>query len=143
MRPGAKVMFSIAAFLGVVTVIYILGTMWVQDDAYLYGMEWAGGPALLLSFVMAMMLGAYIQFTTNRMDLLPEDFEEAEVEDAAGTLGFFSASSIWPFAMAVSIAVLGYGIIFFYFWMIALGAIMLVWACTMLSLQYGLPKEKH
>lgn len=143
MRPGAKVMFSIAAFLGVVTVIYILGTMWVQDDAYLYGMEWAGGPALLLSFVMAMMLGGYIQFTTNRMDLLPEDFEEAEVEDAAGTLGFFSPSSIWPFAMAVSIAVLGYGIIFFYYWMIALGAIMLVWACTMLSLQYGLPKEKH
>lgn len=143
MRPGAKVMFSIAAFLGVVTVIYILGTMWVQDDAYLYGMEWAGGPALLLSFVMAMMLGGYIQFTTNRMDLLPEDFEEAEVEDAAGTLGFFSPSSIWPFAMAVSIAVLGFGIIFFYFWMIALGAVMLIWACTMLSLQYGLPKEKH
>lgn len=143
MRPGAKVMFSIAAFLGVVTVVYILATMWVQDDGYLYGMEWAGGPALLLSFVMALMLGGYIQFTTNRMDLLPEDFEEAEIEDGAGTLGFFSPGSIWPFAMACSIAVLGFGIIFFYFWMIALGAVMLIWACTMLSLQYGLPKEKH
>lgn len=143
MRPGAKVMFSIAAFLGVITTVYILATMWVQDDAYLYGMEWAGGVALLLSFVMAMMLAGYIQFTNNRMDLLPEDFEEAEIEDAAGTLGFFSPSSIWPFAMAVSIAVLGFGIIFYYFWMIALGAIMLIWACTMLSLQYGLPKEKH
>lgn len=143
MRPGAKVMFSIAAFLAVMSVVYVMATMRVQDDAYLYGMEWAGGVALILSFVLALMLGAYIQFTTNRMDLLPEDFEEAEVEDAAGTLGFFSPSSIWPFAMSVSIAVLGFGIIFYFFWMIALGAVMLVWACTMLSLQYGLPKEKH
>lgn len=143
MRPGAKVMFSIAIFLVVMSGIYIFATMWVQDDAYLYGVEWVGVVALVLSTVLALMLGGYLQFVGNRIDLLPEDFEEAEIEDAAGTYGFFSPGSIWPFAMSMSIAVFGLGVIFLYYWMIALGAIMLIWSTTMLSLQYGLPKEKH
>lgn len=143
MRPGAKIMFAIAAFLGIVAAVYIFGTMWVQDDGWLYGMEWAGGIAIVLAFLLAMMLGGYLQFTGNRIDTLPEDWEEAEVEDKAGILGFFSPGSIWPFAMALSVGVLGFGIVFFYYWMIALGVIMLVWATTMLSLQYGMPKEKH
>lgn len=143
MRPGAKVMFSIAIFLVIMTVIYIFGTMWVQDDGYLYGLEWVGAVALVLSTVLALMLGGYLQFVGNRIDLLPEDFEEAEIEDAAGTYGFFSPSSIWPFAMSVAIAVFGFGVIFLYYWMIALGGVMLIWATAMLSLQYGLPKEKH
>lgn len=143
MRPGAKVMFTIAAFLGIMTIIYILATIWVQDDGYLFGLEWVGAVALTLSFVLAMMLGGYIQFVANRIDLLPEDFEEAEIEDATGTLGFFSPNSIWPFAMSLSIAVLGFGVIYLYFWMIALGAVLLVWSTSMMSLQYGIPKQKH
>ncbi|GAB3940488.1 cytochrome c oxidase subunit 4 [Corynebacterium tapiri] len=143
MRPGAKVMFSIAAFLAVMTVVYIFATMRVQDDAYLFGVEWAGSVALVLSFVLAMMLGGYIQFIENRTDFLPEDYEEAETEDGAGVLGFFSPSSIWPFAMSCSIAVFGFGVIFFYYWMIALGGVLLIWSTTMLNLQYGMPKEKH
>ena len=143
MRPGAKIMFSIAAFLGIVALVYIFSTMWVQDDAFLYGVEWTGSIAIVLAFLLAMMLGGYLQFTGNRIDTLPEDWEEAEVEDKAGVLGFFSPGSIWPFAMSLAVGVLGLGLVFMYFWMIALGAIMLIWACTMLSLQYGMPKEKH
>lgn len=143
MRSGAKVLFAIATFIGIVGVIYVLATMWVQDDAYLYGVEWAGSVALVLSFALAMMLAVYVQFSGNKSDLLPEDFEEAETEDGSGTLGFFSPGSIWPFAMSMSLVVLGFGIAFFYYWMIALGAVMMIWACTMLSLQYGMPKEKH
>lgn len=143
MRSGAKIMFSIAAFLGIVALVYIFGTMWLQDDGYLYGVEWAGSVAIVLAFLLAMMLGGYLQFTSNRIDTLPEDWEEAEVEDKAGVLGFFSPGSIWPFAMSLAVGVLGLGIVFMFYWMIALGAIMLIWACTMLSLQYGMPKEKH
>lgn len=143
MRPGAKVMFTIAIFLTIMSVIYIFATMWVQDDGYLVGLEWVGAVSMILATVLALMLGGYMQFIGSRIDLLPEDYEEAEVEDAAGTYGFFSPSSIWPFAMSAAVAVLGFGVIFMYYWMIALGAILLVWACTMLNLQYGLPKEKH
>ena len=58
-------------------------------------------------------------------------------------LGFFSASSIWPFWMTVSIVVMGAGLAWWHLWLVAFGAVMLIWATTMLNLQYGLPPEKH
>lgn len=143
MRAGSKVFYAIAAYLGISLVVYIFGTVYVNDDGYLFGAEWAGTVGLALAFLLAMMLAGYLHFTEARMDILPEDWEEAEVEDKAGIYGFFSPWSIWPFAMSVAIAFLGFGIIFMYYWLIALGAVMLIWACGGLSLQYGLPKEKH
>ena len=61
----------------------------------------------------------------------------------AGVLGFFSASSIWPFVMTVAIVIMSYGIAFWHLWLLAFGAVVLIWAGTMLNLQYGLPPEKH
>ena len=143
MRSGAKVMFTIAAFLAVMTVIYVTATGWIDDDASLGGLEWTGSVALVLAFLLAIMLGGYLQFSANRIDLLPEDFEEAEIQDGAGTYGFFSPESIWPFAMAMGVLVFGLGVAFFFYWLIILGGVILIWATTMLNLQYGLPKEKH
>lgn len=48
-------------------------------------------------------------------------------------LGFFSASSIWPFAMTCGVAVIGYGIAFWHLWMIVAGAVILIWAATKLN----------
>ena len=143
MRATSKVFYSIATYLFVSLIVYILGVTFVKDDGYLYGPEWVGIVGMFLAFLLCMMLGAYLHFTDNRSDVLPEDWEEAETEDAAGILGFFSPGSIWPLAMTGAIALLGLGIIFLYFWLIALGAVCLIAACTGLSLQYGLPKEKH
>ncbi len=143
MRAGSKVIYAIAAFLGVTALVYILGTTLVDDDGYLFRAEWVGITALVLSFALAMMLAVYLNITERRADVLPEDWEEAEVEDKAGILGFFSPGSIWPAAMSGALLVLAFGIAFWHYWMIALGAVMLIWAVTMLNLQYGLPKEKH
>ena len=77
------------------------------------------------------------------MDILPEDWEEAEVEDGAGVLGFFSPNSIWPLAMTGGIAFMAFGIAFWQLWLLVVGAIVLIWATTMLNLQYGIPREKH
>ncbi|RNE49513.1 cytochrome c oxidase subunit 4 [Corynebacterium alimapuense] len=143
MRSSAKLMYSIAAFLAVMAGVYIFATSYVADDAYLFRTEWVGITALVLSFGLALMLGAYLHFTERRIDILPEDWEEAEVADKAGILGFYSPNSIWPATMAGAIMVLGLGIAFWFFWLIALGAVLLIWATTMLNLQYGLPKEKH
>ena len=98
---------------------------------------------MVLAMLLCLMLGGYLHFTDNRSDIAPEDWEEAETEDAAGILGFFSPSSIWPFTMAMAICVLGLGIAFWQLWLLALGAVFLIWATTMLSLQYGIPREKH
>ncbi|AKK06517.1 Cytochrome c oxidase subunit IV [Corynebacterium mustelae] len=150
MRATAKIMYSMAAFLGVMSVLYFLGTMYLDDTGNLYvdgggsfNFEWAGGVSLILATALALMLGGYLHFTEKRIDVLPEDWEEAEIADGAGTLGFFSPFSIWPAAMSGAVAVLGFGIVFMHYWMIALGAVLLIYTTTMLNLQYGLPKEKH
>ena len=87
--------------------------------------------------------GHSLHFTERRIDILPEDWEEAEVEDGAGMLGFFSPGSIWPFVMTVGVAIMGYGIAFMAYWLLLLGAVVLIFGGISLNLQYGLPKEKH
>ncbi|MDO4928306.1 MAG: cytochrome c oxidase subunit 4 [Corynebacterium sp.] len=143
MNAAAKLTIGTGVFLAVMSVFYIFATMWVDDAANISGYEWAGGVALILAAVMAFMLGGYLAFTEKRMDIVPEDWEEAEIADGAGTMGFFSPSSIWPFAMSMAILVLGLGIIFLHWWLLVIGAILLIYTCTMLNLQYGIPKESH
>ena len=143
MGTGARVFYAIGTFLGLMAVFYIIATSRIGEDAWRGGMEWVGGAALVLATLMSFMLGVYLDFTERRMDIVPEDWEEAEIEDGAGVLGFFSASSIWPFWMTVSIVVMGAGLAWWHLWLVAFGAVMLIWATTMLNLQYGLPPEKH
>lgn len=38
---------------------------------------------------------------------------------------------------------MAFGIAFWQLWLLAVGAVLLIWATTMLNLQYGIPKEKH
>ena len=97
----------------------------------------------MLSAGLTAMLGGYIHITEKRTDILPEDWEEAEVEDKAGVLGFFSASSIWPFLMSVAVLVLGLGVIYLHWWLIVFGAAFLVFTVVMLNMQYNIPQEKH
>jgi cytochrome c oxidase polypeptide 4 len=58
-------------------------------------------------------------------------------------LGFFSPGSIWPFVMCVGIGIMGYAIAFMAYWLLLLGAVILIWSGIMLNLQYIMPKEKH
>lgn len=143
MKASAKIMYGMAIFLVIMTVIYIFATSFVQDDGYLYGAEVAGITGLVLATLLLIMLGGYFHFTERRIDVLPEDWEEAEIEDGAGTYGFFSPNSIWPFMMSVAILVLGLGVIYFKYWLIAIGAVLLIWTTSALSLQYAKPAEKH
>ncbi|MBV7292129.1 aa3-type cytochrome oxidase subunit IV [Corynebacterium sp. TAE3-ERU16] len=143
MRNASKIFYGITVFMAVMAIIYIVTTMHLNDSGNIRGLEWAGATGLALSAGLALMLGAYFHFTERRMDILPQDWEEAEVEDGSGMLGFFSPSSIWPFAMTCAIAVLGYGIVFMAYWLIAIGAVLLILFATLLNLQYGIPREKH
>ncbi|MCQ4620747.1 cytochrome c oxidase subunit 4 [Corynebacterium sp. CCUG 71335] len=143
MRAGSKVFYGIGVFIAVIAVLYALGTNFVGDDAYMGGYEWAGGVALVLAAAFSFMLGGYLHFTERRIDILPEDWEEAEVEDGAGVLGFFSPNSVWPMVMTGGITLMAFGICFWQLWLLALGVVVLIWGVTMLNLQYGIPREKH
>ena len=143
MKVSSKLLYALTAYIGAASIIYIFATIFVEDSGNLPGGEWIGITMLVISTLMTLMLAGYFHFTEKRQDILPQDWEEAEVEDGAGTYGFFSASSIWPAVMSGSIFVLGAGIIYMHYWMIGFGAVLVIWSTTMLNLQYGIPKEKH
>lgn len=148
MKSAAKLFYGLTVFLFVMTVLYILATIYLQDTGNVINenhgrLEWAGATGLVMATLLTLMLGVYLHFTETRSDIAPSDWEEAEVADGAGTLGFFSASSIWPFVMTMSILLLGAGIAFWQMWLIVVGAIMLIWSTTKLNTQYLIPREKH
>ncbi|MGP6172775.1 aa3-type cytochrome oxidase subunit IV [Corynebacterium sp. A21] len=143
MNSSAKIMYGLSAFMAVTALIYIFGTTFMADDSYLVRTEWVGVVGLVLGFGLTTFLGVYFHFTSSRSDVLPEDWEEAEVPDKAGVLGFFSPSSIWPAAMSGAILLLGLGIAFWLAWLIVLGVLLLIYTAAMMNLQYGLPREKH
>ena len=148
MKSAAKLFYGLTVFLGFIAVVYIFGTQYLQDTGNVINesqgrLEWAGATGLVLAALMTLMLGGYFHFTERRSDITPADFEEAEVADGAGTLGFFSASSIWPFVMTMGILLMGYGIAFMAYWLIVLGAVILIVSSTKLNTQYITPPEKH
>ncbi len=49
--------------------------------------------ALALSGLLCLMCGGYFWFVSRRIDLRPEDRDDAEIADGAGEIGFFSPGS--------------------------------------------------
>lgn len=97
--------------------------------AVTYGV-WAKEPigttALVLSAGLTGMIGAFFWFVSRRIDARPEDRKDAEIADGAGELGFFSPASYWPLGLALSVALAGLGLAFWYFWLIALAAVAII-----------------
>ena len=52
--------------------------------------------------LMALIIGTFFRFIARRLDTRPEDYDDAEVADGAGELGFFSPHSWWPLLIALS-----------------------------------------
>ena len=48
------------------------------------------------------MCGGYFWFVARRIDLRPEDRDDAEIADGAGEVGFFSPGSYYPFGIALA-----------------------------------------
>ena len=97
--------------------------------AVVYGL-WAKEPvgttALVLSGGLTGLIGGFFWFVSRRIDARPEDRKDAEIADGAGELGFFSPSSYWPFALALSAATMGLALAFWYSWFIIIAAFALL-----------------
>ena len=61
-----------------------------------------------------------------RIDLRPEDYEDAEVSDGAGELGFFSPHSWWPILLSASVAVVGISVALQLYWLWFFGGLLVV-----------------
>ena len=71
------------------------------------------------------------------------DPQEAEVSDGAGELGFFSPHSFWPFLLAFSIFIIGYGAAFWNWWVLIGGVVALIITASGLVFEYHWGREKH
>ncbi len=131
MKTEYKIFLGVAGFLFVVAAVY---GAWTQG-AY-GGVEWIGTVALILSGLLCSMCGGFFWFVARRIDLRPEDRPDGEISDGAGEIGFFSPGSYWPFGLALAAAVAGLGLVYWMWWLIAFGLIMVIFGACGLLFEY-------
>lgn len=115
MKFGSRLFLFLAAFYGVVTVIY-----WQMAN------EPVGITALALSAGLALIIGYYFWFIDRRSNgILPEDNLDGDIADSAGEIGFFSPHSWWPLPLAASAVAVALGLIVgWWLTLIAVGALL-------------------
>jgi hypothetical protein len=126
--------FFVLAFIGYTTLTAIFANG---------GTEWAGATALALTAGLSLIIGTFFRFVARRLDTRPEDYEDAEVSDGAGELGFFSPHSWWPVLIALSASVTAVGVALWLPWLIAAGVAFVLSTVAGLVFEYYLAAEKH
>ena len=116
MKLESLIFIACAAFLEIAGVAYLIVT----------DFEPAGSVALLLCGLLCLMIGGYFWFISRRIDARPEDRPDGEIIEGTGELGFFAPASYWPFGLALSTAIVGVGVAFWYPWLIGVGGVILV-----------------
>jgi hypothetical protein len=138
MKIEAKIFEILTVFFLLVGIVYALFTGFSRT-----GVEWAGVTAIALSVGLTLIIGTYFRFVARRIDTRPEDFDDAEISDGAGDLGFFSPGSFWPILLAGAASVTAIGFAFFFWWLIAFGVVLILAAAAGLVFEYHLGPEKH
>lgn len=118
MKSEYKVFGVVTAFLFVACIVY---AWWSNND--LGAPDLIGTIALALSGLLCLMCASYFWFVSRRIDPRPEDRDDSEIADGAGEIGFFSPGSYWPFGLALAAVLTGVGLVYFYWWLIALGLV--------------------
>jgi hypothetical protein len=111
------------------SIIFNIIALFCVVAAVVYGLwsrEPIGTTALVLSGGLTGLIGGFFWFVSRRIDARPEDRKDAEIADGAGELGFFSPGSYWPFALALSAALMGLALAFWYSWLILIALVALL-----------------
>jgi len=131
LKTEYKIFAGVAAFLFGAAAVY---------GSYTYGevgqLEWIGFVALILCGLLCSMCGGFFWFVARRIDLRPEDRADGEIAEGAGEIGFFSPGSYWPFGIALAASTAGLGLVFWQWWLILVGMIMVVVAACGLLFEY-------
>ena len=132
MKVEALIFNLIAVFCVVAAAVY---GFWSQEPI--------GTTALALSGGLTALIGGFFWFVSRRIDLRPEDTKDAEIADGAGELGFFSPASYWPFGLALSAALMGLALAFYYPWLIAIAGAALLLTIGGLLFEYYVGQNAH
>lgn len=118
MRTEWRLFGAVALFFIAASALY---GWWTWET--LGNIEWIGTIALLLTFFLLLMIAGYFWVISRRIEPRPEDRPDAEIEEGAGDVGFFSPGSYYPFGLALSATVVGLGVALWLWWLIIAGFI--------------------
>lgn len=125
MKVEAFIFNGIGVFCIIAAVVY---GFWSREPI--------GTTALVLSGGLTFLVGGFFWFVSRRIDARPEDRKDADIADGAGELGLFSPGSYWPFGLALAAAVAGLGLVFWMWWLLALGLVMVIFGACGLLFEY-------
>lgn len=119
--------------------IFDVTTSFFFIAAIVYGLwskEPVGTVALILTGGLSLIIGSYFHFVARRVERRPEDNPDAEISDGAGEIGFFSAGSYWPVAIAACAGVAAIAMAFWQVWLLVIALVMLLAAVGGLIFEY-------
>ena len=131
MKTEYKIFLGVAGFLFGAAIVYAAWTRGQTENT-----EWVGTVALILAGLLCSMCGGFFWFVARRIDLRPEDRPDAEISEGAGEVGFFSPGSYWPVGIAAAAAIAGLGLVFWQFWLLGLGLVMVVFGASGMLFEY-------
>jgi Cytochrome c oxidase subunit IV len=139
MHIEARLFEILFAFFALATVVYALLT------AYFFpgGLEWAGTTAMVMTTGLMLIIASYFRFVARRLDTRPEDYEDAEIADGAGELGFYAPHSWWPVLIALAASVAATGVALWLSWLIVTGVVLVLGSAAGLIFEYYIGPEKH
>lgn len=138
MKIEARIFEMLTAFFALAGVAYTIFTVFTSK-----GIEWVGVVALFFAAGLTLIAGTFFRFVSRRVEIRPEDYEDAEIEDGAGELGFFSPHSWWPILIALGAAMFAVGFASANFWLAIFAAVVIMGTAAGLVFEYHVGPEKH
>jgi cytochrome c oxidase subunit IV len=139
MHIEARLFEFLTAFFVLAAVLYgVLTAMFANG-----GIEWAGTTALVLTAGLTLIAGTFFRFVARRLDTRPEDYEDAEIADGAGELGFYPPHSWWPILIALSFSTAAVGGALWLPWLLVAGIVFVLVSAGGLVFEYYIGPEKH
>lgn len=138
MKIEARIFELLTAFFFLSGIAYTVFTVYSSK-----GVEWVGVTCFFFSGGLTLIAGTYFRFVARRVEIRPEDYEDAEIEDGAGELGFFSPHSWWPILIAGGAAMFAIGFATRNFWFAIFAAVVIIGTAAGLVFEYHVGAERH
>jgi hypothetical protein len=139
MHIEARLFEILTAFFALATIVYAALTATFSYG----GVEWAGTTAMVMTTGLTLIIATFFRFVARRLDTRPEDYEDAEIADGAGELGFYSPHSWWPIFVALAASVTAVGVALWLPWLIVAGVAFVLSSAAGLVFEYYTGPEKH
>jgi hypothetical protein len=139
MHIEARLFEFLTGFFVLAAIVYAVLTVMFGEG----GVEWAGATALVMTAGLTLITGTFFRFVARRLDTRPEDYEDAEIADGAGELGFYAPHSWWPILVALAASVTAVGVALWLPWLITAGVCFVLAAAAGLVFEYYTGPEKH